>query len=204
VSRIHIAPIVEGHGDNAAIRNLLWRTWTQVLGGEHAEVLQPIRRSRGKFLLPETGDLEKAVNLAFYKLAEVGGGLILILIDAEDDCAKVGPLGPMLLSRARAARSDADIACVIANVMYETWFVAAAESLGKYLEFEATEIPQDPEGQRAGKGWIKTHIRGAKYSETADQARLTAAMDLTVCRSRSKSFDKLCRDLKARLQVTPA
>jgi hypothetical protein len=37
------------------------------------------------------------------------------------------------------------------------------------------------------------------YAETVDQPRLTAAMDLQMCRERSKSFDKLCRELEKRL-----
>ena len=200
VSRINIAPIVEGHGDNAAVRLLLQRIWLELLGGEHAEVLQPIRRKRGLLLKRESGDLERAVNLAVAKLAQVGGGLVLILVDAEEDCAALGSLGPLLLERATSARADADIACVIANVMYETWFVAAAGSLTKYLDDEAIQpIPEDPEAQGLGKGWVKSRIRSGKYTETADQAAMTSAMDLTLCRNRSRSFDKLCRELQRRL-----
>jgi hypothetical protein len=199
VSRITIAPIVEGQGDEAAVRTLLQRVWMELLEGEYAEVLRPIRRSRGKFLKAEAGDLEKAVGLALHKLAQAGGrGLILILVDAEDDCQKHGRLGPLLLERAKQGRGDADIACVIANVMYETWLVGAAESLGKYLELEGVAVPADPEGERCGKGWIKQRMRSGKYTETADQAALTAAMDLRLCK-RCRSFDKLCRELKARM-----
>ena len=200
MSRITIAPIVEGQGDEAALPGLLWRVWVELLGGEHAEVLRPIRRSRGKFLKAEAGDLENAVGLALHKLTEAGGKrLILILVDAEDDRQEVGPLGPILLERAKKARGDADIACVIANVMYETWLVAAAESLGEYLDLEGVAVPADPEGERCGKGWIKQRMRSGKYTETADQAALTAAMDLRQCRERSRSFDKLCRELDRRL-----
>jgi hypothetical protein len=137
---------------------------------------------------------------AALKLAEVPDRpLILILIDAEDDCQTHGPLGPALLSRARAARGDIDVACVIANVMYETWFVAAAESLHEYLMLRPGEqVPPNPDAARLGKGWIKQRIRGGKYSETADQAALTSAMDLALCRTRSHSFDKLCRELESR------
>jgi len=200
VSRIRIAPIVEGQGDEAALPGLLWRVWVELLGGEHAQVLRPIRINRGRFLLAKAGDLEKAVGLAFYKLVQAGGkGLILILVDAEEDCQKLGPLGPLLLERAKKARGDADIACVIANVMYETWLVGAAESLGKYLKLEDVAVPVDPEGERCGKGWIKQRMKSGKYTETADQAALTAAMDLRLCRKRCCSFDKLCRELKARM-----
>ncbi len=126
-------------------------------------------------------------------------GFILILVDAEDNCAKLGPLGPLLLGRAQLARADMDIACVVANVMYETWFVAAAPSLGEYLEIASGEsIPADPESARAGKGWIKQHMKRGHYSETADQPSLTVKMDLGLCRANSKSFDKLCRELEKR------
>jgi hypothetical protein len=98
-----------------------------------------------------------------------------------------------------------DIACIIANKMYETWFVAAAESLHKYLTLRPGEqIPPDTDAHGFGKGWIKQRIRGAKYSETADQATLTSAMDLTLCRSRSRSFEKLCRELERRKGASTA
>jgi hypothetical protein len=201
VTRINIAPIVEGQGDNASVRDLLWRTWT-MLGGEHAEVIPPIRRSRGKFLKEAEQDLEHAVALAALKVTQAGSGMILILVDAEDDCERLGSLGPKLLARAVAARSDLDICCVIANVMFETWFIAAAESLAKYLDLDGVAIPEDPEAVRAGKGWIKKHMKSGHYSETIDQPRLTAALDLQLCRTRSKSYDKLCRELELRLKQT--
>ena len=46
MSRIRIAPIVEGHGETEAIRPLLRRIWTELLGGEYADILKPIRRPR--------------------------------------------------------------------------------------------------------------------------------------------------------------
>ncbi len=193
-----MVPIVEGHGDNGAVRLLVQNLWV-FLGGEYCNVLTPIRRSRGKLLKPDDPDLAKAINTALIKLATIGGGLVLVLVDAEDDCGTRGPLGPMLLQRAHEIRADADIACVIANVMYETWFVASAESLDKYLALADAAIPPDPEQARAGKGWIKKNIRGDKYSETVDQPKLTASMDFNLCRRRSKSFDKLCRELEIRL-----
>ncbi len=162
----------------------------------------PIRRSRGKFLKEAEKDLEKAVALAALKLAQEGGGLILILVDAEDDCEKLGSLGPLLLARAKVARPDLDISCVIANVMFETWFVAAAESLTNYLNLDGVEIPDDPEFARAGKGWIKKHMKTGHYSETVDQPSLTAKMELGLCRRRSRSYDKLCRELELRLKQT--
>ena len=198
-SRINIAVIVEGDGEVHCARTLLQRIWCELLGGEYANVLQPIKRNRGSLLKADDPDLDHAVNLAVGKLAEHGGGLVLILIDSEGDCRPDRPkLGPALLERARRARSDVDIDCVFVNVMYETWFVAAAESLDSYLILPAAGVPDDPEADRLGKSWIKKHAKNGKYNETADQTRFTAKMDLSLCRRRSASFRKLCEKLARR------
>jgi hypothetical protein len=128
--------------------------------------------------------------------------MILVLVDADEDLPC--ELGPGLLKEALERRSDVDLCCVVANVEYETWFVAAADSLGEYLDLTETEIPRDPEGQRAGKAWVQKRFRGGKYSETVDQPAMTMRMDLALCRSRSPSFDKLCRELEKRKAVPEA
>lgn len=94
-------------------------------------------------------------------------------------------------------RSDIEIACVIAKVEYEMWFVAAANSLRDLLTISPDEnIPLDPEADRLGKSWVADRFHAAKYSETVDQPRLTARMDLMDARQNSPSFDKLCRELE--------
>jgi hypothetical protein len=200
LSRIIIAPIVEGHGEDQAVRNLLQRVWTEVLGGEHAEIIKAIRVKRYSIVREE--DLARAVDLACLKLDAAHNEfadrlLILILLDADSDLPCV--LGPELEAIAKRHRGDVDVTCVIANIAYETWFVASAESLAQHLNLNDVVIPADPEEDRAGKGWIKSHFADGKYSETVDQPRLTAQMDLIKCRDRSKSFDKLCRELSKRL-----
>jgi hypothetical protein len=196
---LRIAPIVEGHGENAAIRILLSRTW-ELLGGESIDILRPIRHKRGQ--LAKQDKLSNAVQLAALKLAGAAvnpmPSLIFVLVDADEDLPC--ELAPKLSAWAKAARSDVDVSCVVANIQYETWFVAAAESLQKYLELPAdVSIPENPEQQRRGKHWIERYFRGVKYSETQDQPSMTAAMDLSLCQKRSPSFDKLCRELASRL-----
>ena len=198
MARLIVAPIVEGHGEVPAVPLLLRRIWYELLQGQYIEVLNPIRQPRNRLATNKDDALVKAVGLAAGKLRASATGdpqLILILLDADKDppCQ----LGPQLLRQATAAQSDVDVACVIANVEYESWFVAAANSLAQYLELPADHpIPIDPEGKRCGKGWIKWRFRGT-YSEPVDQPKLTAAMDLAVCRRRSTSFDKLCREMEA-------
>jgi len=124
--------------------------------------------------------------------------MVLLLLDADEECA--AKLGPATLEFAQSLRSDMDLYCVFAVCEYETWFVAAAQSLQDYLQIDDdAQLPQDPEQQRCRKKWIESHFQGTKYSETVDQAKLTAAMDLHLCRKRSPSFDKLCRELESRL-----
>ncbi len=120
--------------------------------------------------------------------------MILILIDADADCAR--ELGPKLLDIARESRRDKSISCVLAVVEYETWFVACATSLAELLNLGDGELPTDPESHKMGKGWIERRFKGLKYSETVDQPKMTARMDLQMCRARSPSFDKLCRDME--------
>ncbi len=198
MTRLRVVPIVEGHGEFHAARILLQRVWTDVAGGDYIDVVRPIRQPRGK--LVQEHSLQRAVELAVLKLTEFNDGLpglVLLLIDADEDA--VCRLAPQLLQIARSVRPQVDMACVLANVEYETWFVAAAESLAEHLRLAPGEPPPAPESTRSGKAWIERRFRGIKYSETVDQPSMTAAMDLHLCRSRSPSFDKLCRELLLRL-----
>lgn len=214
MSSLRIAPIVEGHGDVAAVRLLLDRIWRELLGGEYVEVLQPVRSPRSRLLklncsgeqpAPDEHELGRAVRLAAAKLEASRGtplsSLVLILLDANSDCPKV--LAPEVVRVARQDAAHVDIACTLAKPEYETWFVAAAESLTEYITIAQDEtISEDPERRGSGKGWIERRFKGPKYSETVDQPRMTAKMDLTLCRRRSPSFDKLCRELESRLRST--
>lgn len=205
MNRLRVIPIVEGHGEVDAVRTLLRRVWKELLGGDFVDVLQPIRQKRDRLVSDRFNDLCAAVNLAVGKLrnAPADGipGLVLVLVDAEEEASC--QLDPSLLERSKACRPDVDLTCVVAMPCFETWFVAAASSLAEHLDTsEDATLPESPERDRLGKGWVKQRIRSPKYSETVDMPRLTAAMDLNLCRQRSPSFDKLCRELEARLIKT--
>jgi Domain of unknown function (DUF4276) len=199
MSRLRVIPIVEGKGEFPSIRILLERLWYEMLGGEYINVLQPIVQDRGK--LVKERELRKAVQYASKKLKYSLGLpdplLILILIDADKHCPK--EWGPKLLQWARSEAPDDEVTCVLANVEYETWFVAAAESLTGFLDLPSdVQISDNPEELRLKKGWVEQRFRGTKYSPAVDQPRMTQAMDLALCRKRSPSFDKLCRELERR------
>ena len=204
MSRLQVAPIVEGQGEVNSLRILLHRIWTELLGGEYIKVHPPIRQNRSTLASGgriQTSAVERIVQIADSKIkvdSNIMGdpALILILLDADHDCP--ARLGPRLLESAKSALPHRDIACVLINVEYETWFVAAAESLSEYLNLKDGKLPEHPEKTRQGKAWVKNRFRG-DYKEASHQPALTRAMNLENCRQRSPSFDKLCRDMGKRI-----
>lgn len=202
MNRLRIAPIVEGHGEDGALRILLQRVASEILGDAYVEVSRPIRGKRMKLI--ESRELSRALDLAMLKLRAAESddpAMILVLLDADEDLPC--ELGPSLLKQAQDNRADADISCVIANVEYETWLVAGASSLSDYIDLaQDSDLPEEPEKRRLGKHWIQQRFRGSRsYSPTVDQPAMTSRLDLRLVRERSPSFDKLCRELEKR--VTP-
>jgi len=211
MARLRIAPIVEGKGEVLCVPALLRRIWKDI-GGEYADILPPLYDSKSELIRRD--GLRRAVEKASIILAGRSNpslpGLILVLLDSDepDDENCPARLGPRLLGYAQGMDSRFEVSCVVANVEYETWFVASSESLVKqgHLRLKAGEsIPSDPEGQRLRKKWIEDRFAvggvvhdGRKYKPTVDQLPLTQAMDLAVCRAKSPSFDKLCRELEKR------
>ncbi|WP_433509433.1 DUF4276 family protein [Nonomuraea sp. CA-143628] len=193
---VTIASIVEGHGEMTAVPELLRRI-AYASGIWEVRVPEPQRVPRGSMIAP--GGIEAAVRKSA-ALHITGPGGILVLIDADKDCPAA--LGPALLSRAREARGDKEIAVVIAHKEFEAWFLAAAKSLsGRRGLIDPLEPPPDPEGIRDAKGWLTAHkIDGTSYKETADQAALAALFDLEQARGGAPSFDKFCRDVERLLR----
>ena len=139
--------------------------------------------------------LENAVEFACRKLEQVTrNGAVLVLLDADSDCP--AEIAPSLLRRVRDVRPGIRASVVVAKSEYEAWFLAAAHSLRGVFVDEA-EPPDDPELIRSAKAYLtKNYLsRDVRYSETVDQPRFTARMDLDEARA-SPSFDKLCRDLE--------
>src|SRR5271166_1646366 len=121
---LYIAPIVEGQTEAGCIERLLQRIWAKLLGRpERLQVLPPSRGNRDALVHPSRADLAEKVEEAYANLSRrlgrdaSGRGMLLLLLDAESDCP--AELAPCLLSAARQARSDADIACVLAKRQLE-------------------------------------------------------------------------------------
>jgi hypothetical protein len=183
-----IVPIVEGHGEVFAVPVLIRRLIADLNPGTAVEPTAPIR------LLKKNG-IESAVQLAAIKMGQRGA--IFIVLDSEGDCP--GELGPALLARAQSARPDKSTFVALAHQEFEAWFLASASSLkGQRGLSQDIEDHHTPESVRGCKEWLEERMpKTRKYSETADQAALTARFDMVIARQRSSSFDKLWRELEA-------
>ena len=180
-----IQPIVEGHGDVAAVPVLLRRLIAQS-GAFDLGVGRPILWKHHHLLRQDS--LKKAV-----RLAKMQGdcAAILVLFEDEDDCPKT--LGPKLSDWVRNEAGEVPCAVVLAHREYETWFLAAIESLrgrrGIRLDAEA---PPDPEAIRGAKEAIGRQMqKGYTYMETTDQPALSDSLDFREAYSRSRSFRHL-------------
>lgn len=181
-------PIVEGHGEVQALPILLRRIAAES-GGQLAAigVNPPIRVKSGSFL-NDRAYFGRYVSLAVEK-ARQAAGVVLILLDCEDDCA--AEVGPRLLAQARAVRADVSTLVCLAVREYETWFLAAAVSLrgqgGLPVDLEP---PPDAQRIRDAKGWLSQRMPG-KYDPVVHQASFTKTFDLDAAKQGSRSFARL-------------
>lgn len=168
-----IVAIVEGPGDAAALPVLI-RLVLEAQGGPDAvQVLKPIFGRKGKADLLRAGELERQARRALNKTK--GDARVLLLIDADDDCAAT--LGPELQQRLDSEFGAGVCAAVVAVREYENWLITdeAALDAKRTLGDRRTD--------------------GRSYRPTADQAPLTAQVDVETIRERCRSFDKLWREI---------
>jgi hypothetical protein len=199
-----IQPIVEGHGEVAAVPILL-RALQAVANCYQFQIGHPIRQKRSQ-LINESG-LRKAVQLG---KATPDCVAILVLLDADDDPPCL--LGPQMLQWARSEANPIPCELILAHHEYEAWFLASVESLrGRCgISMNATSHPT-PEGIRDAKGAIQDRMmHGAAYSPTAHQPSLTAGIELPkvhqACRSFRKfvkAFGEICRAAGANFPEWP-
>lgn len=184
--------IVEGDGEVEALPLLLRRIAADT--GASLEVPRPLRTRRDRFLRRED---ELAKMLGYAALAVREGGAVLVLLDADDDC--VAQLVAEFAEKIATMTGGAKCAFVLANREFESWFVAAAESLRGYRGLRADlAAPSDPESIRDAKGWLRERMENpasASYSPTIDQPAFASRFDWRLARTRSRSLDKLCREL---------
>jgi hypothetical protein len=186
-----IAPIVEGHGEQQAVRRLLLRIASDARAQAVLRINEPIRIKSGSFV-NDQAYFNKYMALAAAKARQQPDGHVLVLLDCEDDCP--AQLGPQLLARAQSVAADVSTLVVLAHREYETWFMAAVVSL-RNLEGMAADVvaPARPEAMRDAKGWLGRQML-YRYDPISHQLAFTNAFDLNAART-IPSFDRLCRKI---------
>ncbi len=183
---LQIAAIVEGHGEKTALPELIRR-----IGAEHGRYDLSVKTSRlpGGTVTDER--LAEFVRTAANSVGE--NGVVLVLLDLDKGCP--AEAGPKLRERLNRIYCACPLFSTLAYREYESWFLAAAESLSErgYL-LDGTASPEDPDAFRSAKDWLTDHMAGSRrYRETTDQVAFSATFDMAAARARSKSFARFYR-----------
>ena len=182
-----IYPIVEGHGEVEAAPVLLRRLLAEA-NCHVIDVGRPIRRTQSQLRSKE--GIQAGVRLA---LLQPECAAVVILFDGEDDCPKELAAKVRAWARKAAAGKPCDV--VVAYREYETWFLAALESLrGQYGIPKNATAPANPESKRDAKGALEEFMPADRaYSETGDQPAMSATFDMGLAHRRNRSFRKLVK-----------
>jgi len=182
-----IYPMVEGHGEVAAAPVLLRRLLAEAQC-HGIDIGRPIRRTQSQLRSKE--GIQAGVRLALLQPDCVA---VVILFDGEDDCPK--ELAATVRAWAREAAEGKPCDVVIAYREYETWFLAALESLrGQYGIPPNATAPVNPESKRDAKGALEEFMPADRaYSETGDQPAMSAVFDMGLAHRRNRSFRKLVK-----------
>lgn len=180
-----VAPIVEGHGEVTAVRELVRRIGIELLDGTWINVAQPFRLDSGK--MRKADELAKAIRVQGARVQGSGG--VLVLRDGDDkdiDC----PVH-LAASLKPGQESSTHVQVVIAWREYEAWFLAAADSLRSHPAVRHDAIPPaNPEGKRDAKHELEK-LMVESYKETLHQAKFSALIDLAQAKQNSRSFRRL-------------
>ena len=190
-----LQPIVEGHGEVAALPVLLRRLIHETNIWE-VRISSPIRRSRSQ-LVQKTG-LEDAIKVA---LRQPGCGAVLVMFDGDTDCP--AELGPLVQRWAAEASGNVPCEVVMPHREYEAWFLAAIKSLRELSDVKDDAEPHpNPEGPRGAKKQLKTRMRaGRSYVPTEHQPAFSAAFSMAEAYAGCRSFRKLTSAFGALLRA---
>jgi hypothetical protein len=188
-----VAPIVEGHGEVRAVRELISRIAAEICG-TWTEVAPAFRLDSGKMRKPD--ELAKAIRVQAARVKGPGG--VLVLRDGDDDDVRcpvelAGQLAP------EPGLVPVRVEIVIARHEYEAWFLAAAESLrGHPAVRDNASAPADPEARRGVKRQLES-MMCESYKETLHQAKFSSLIDLQAARERSRSFRRMVHAIEVLL-----
>ncbi len=188
-----IKPIVEGHGEVPALPILLRR-----IAGERFGIWKPFLLTSGRYPASQLLRCEDNVWVPGPGLIKAAGHArnegataLLVLLDADDFCAKTTSES---VRPALAGATGFEAARIVFAVReYEAWLLASAET----LQDGALVYPNDPEQPRDAKGALERHLGlPFPYNARTEQPAFSAKINLSLCHKRSRSFRKLTKDFE--------
>lgn len=181
-----IAPIVEGHGEVRAIREIVTRIGLELLSGTWIEVAPPFRLDSGKMRKPN--ELANAIRFAAARVQGPGG--VLVLRDGDDadvDC----PVQLAEMLQPGKNLNSVKVEIVVAYREYESWFLAAADSLRTHPDVRDDAVaPTNPERRRNAKRELEK-LMLESYKETRHQPKFSALIDFKAASKNSRSFRRM-------------
>jgi hypothetical protein len=133
-------------------------------------------------------ELAKAIRFQAARVQGTGG--VLVLRDGDDaDVNCPVQLAEML--RPDQNLVPVGIEIVVAYQEYESWFLAAADSLRAHPAVRNDAVaPANPEGRRDAKGELEK-LMLESYKETRHQPKFSALIDLKAASNNSRSFRRM-------------
>lgn len=183
--------VVEGLGDRRAVSALVAKT-AMVLGG-HAYVAHVVEGGEWARQKKEN-ELEKNCLLV---AAEDDVEAILILVDLEDECAKVEYESSLTRLQDISHRTNLPVRLCFAVREYETWFLESFEFIKQNspdIEWKRDELEVGAVGLRGAKECFERHL-GSHYRPSIDQEKFTKRMNIQHLLATSRSFQKLAKNL---------
>ncbi len=197
-----VVPIVEGHGDVGAVPVLCYKL---LRDSQRYDVQVDVAiDAKGRSNLTKKGGLEQLIERAWNR---PGCNAVLILVDADDNCAV--HLARDFTRRILAMGNPrCAVVVAVAAMEYEAWFLAIMETLAGQIVRDGLMLPietsftGDVEAIRDVKAWITSQLprvggyRRVAYDEAQDQLTMTRLIDPTLARANSRSFRRLCHAIE--------
>ena len=196
---------VEGEGESVAVPRLVKRLLTEQDAWDAVLLdTDPFRVGHINRLVKDDYREWKRKLAASLKRPNVGGVLLVL----DGDVKKSGATAFCAAETAKLLANEAmsvgggstlSVAVVFARQEYESWIIAAIDSLagqrlpdGRMIDPAKASAPVGDveESPRDAKGWLSRVIEGG-YKPTRDQAALTDLLDLGILRTRRlRSFER--------------
>ncbi len=194
--RYRLAIVTEGNKDSAMgvweiVRLVLKSLEDRKAAG--VQVLRPVATGSKSRLIKK---LEAHIQLCL-RNREAGG--ILIVFDADDDCAKT--VAANIAQKARGLKVPVPVAAVAAVREFESWLIASMDSIegrqvGGLVVMRSGSRP-DPESITDPKEWLSQHFQStksnpvARYRPTTHAREMSRYVDVGLATRRSRSFRRL-------------